>query len=72
MARPPSSGGDVLLYFLAIFLPPVPVFIKSGCGADTLINILLWILGWIPGVIHAWWVISRHERPAGAPIGRHY
>ena len=23
---------------------------------DLLINILLWILGWIPGVLHAWWV----------------
>ena len=28
-----------------------------GCGADILINIFLWILGWIPGVIHAWWVL---------------
>lgn len=36
----------------------------TGCGlltwgllrADFWINILLWILGWIPGVLHAWYV----------------
>ncbi|OCF61185.1 hypothetical protein L486_00830 [Kwoniella mangroviensis CBS 10435] len=49
MAGPPSSTGDVFLYFLAIFLPPVAVFFKRGCSADVLINCLLWILGWIPG-----------------------
>ncbi|KAF9648366.1 hypothetical protein BDM02DRAFT_3096672 [Thelephora ganbajun] len=44
-----SSNSDVLLYFLAIFIPPLPVSRKDFC-----INILLWILGWIPGVIHSW------------------
>ncbi|EOD45387.1 putative stress response rci protein [Neofusicoccum parvum] len=62
--RPPSSTSDVLLYFLALFVPPVPVFIKRGCGADFLINICLSILGWIPGVIHAFWIVSKTERPA--------
>lgn len=46
-----TSQGDVLLYFLAIFVPPASVMIKRGCGADVLINVGLWILGWIPGVI---------------------
>lgn len=36
----------------------VGVFLKRGCGADILINILLCILGWLPGVIHAWWIIG--------------
>ncbi|KAI0284645.1 hypothetical protein BGY98DRAFT_947922, partial [Russula aff. rugulosa BPL654] len=25
-------------------------------GSDVWINIALWILGWIPGVIHAWYL----------------
>lgn len=54
MARTQSSGSDIFLYFLAIFIPPASVGIKRGCGADILINICLWILAWIPGVIHAW------------------
>ncbi|KAF3038286.1 plasma membrane proteolipid Pmp3 [Didymella heteroderae] len=46
----PSSTSDVCLYFIAIFLPFLPVLIRRGCGADLLINICLDILGWIPGV----------------------
>ncbi|KAI0071120.1 UPF0057-domain-containing protein [Panus rudis PR-1116 ss-1] len=56
-----SPFHDVCLYFLALFLPPLAVFFKRGFLADFWINILLSILGWIPGVLHAWWVISRSE-----------
>ncbi|EKM56903.1 uncharacterized protein PHACADRAFT_194476 [Phanerochaete carnosa HHB-10118-sp] len=62
-----SPTSDVLLYFLAIIIPPLPVFFKRGLTAgESLesyfwINILLWILGWIPGIIHAWYIISRSE-----------
>jgi len=56
-----SSNYDVLLYFVALFVPPVPVLLKRGPGADFCINILLWIFGWIPGVIHAWYIISKSE-----------
>lgn len=37
------------LYFIALFLPFLPVLIRRGCGADLLINVCLDILGWIPG-----------------------
>jgi len=40
---------DVLLIILAIFLPPVPVLIRTGCSGQFLLNILLTLLGWIPG-----------------------
>ncbi|KAJ7603576.1 UPF0057-domain-containing protein [Roridomyces roridus] len=56
-----SSTGNVCLYFLAIFLPPVAVLMKRGLLADFWINLCLTILGWIPGMIHAWWIISQHE-----------
>jgi len=61
MTKVVSSNGDVFLYFLAILLPPVSVFLKRGCAADFWINVLLCILGWIPGVIHAWYIISKSE-----------
>jgi len=56
-----SSNSNVLLYLLAIFLPPLSVFLKTGCGADFLVNIGLSILGWIPGVIHAWWIVGKND-----------
>lgn len=49
----------VLLIILAIFLPPVAVFLKKGVGKDLLINILLCLLVFIPGVIHALWVTTK-------------
>jgi len=51
---------SILDIILAIFLPPVAVFLKKGAGKDLLINILLWIflLG-IGGVIHAFLVLSK-------------
>lgn len=63
LTRPQS---DVLLYFLAFFIPPIAVFLKTGCDSNFIINICLTILGWIPGVLHAWWVISKYEKPAHA------
>ncbi|KAJ6590714.1 hypothetical protein DFH09DRAFT_210012 [Mycena vulgaris] len=61
MAENVSSTWNVLLYLLAIVLPPVSVFFKRGLLADFWINVCLTILGWIPGVLHAWWIISKHE-----------
>lgn len=46
----------------AIFLPPLGVFLTVGVGSALLINVLLTLLGWLPGVIHALWIISK--RPA--------
>lgn len=48
-----------LLILLAILLPPIAVFMKSGAGKDLLINILLCILFYVPGIIHALWVVSK-------------
>lgn len=42
---------------IAIFLPPLAVLLRRGCSGSFLLNILLTILGWLPGVIHAWIVI---------------
>ena len=38
---------------LALFLPPVAVFLAKGLGKTFWLNVLLTLLGGIPGVIHA-------------------
>ncbi|KAF2436904.1 UPF0057-domain-containing protein, partial [Tothia fuscella] len=48
--------GAIFLVIITIFFPPVGTFLVAGCGADLLINILLTILGYFPGHIHAFWV----------------
>ncbi|KAL8997610.1 MAG: hypothetical protein Q9169_003157 [Polycauliona sp. 2 TL-2023] len=64
---------DILLGVLAIIFPPIAVWIKSGlCTVDSLINILLCMLGYIPGLLHAWYIIAKYpEDSSGAyePFG---
>lgn len=65
---------NVLKVVLAIVFPPLGVFLETGCSVDLLINIVLTLLGYIPGIrstfriyinwnigiIHALYVIARH------------
>lgn len=50
---------DIVRLILAILLPPLGVFLQVGIGMHFWINILLTILGYIPGIIHAVWIIAR-------------
>ncbi|MBB1319333.1 YqaE/Pmp3 family membrane protein [Shewanella sp. SR43-4] len=49
----------LLLVIIAILLPPVAVLLKKGMGKDLLINILLCIFFFVPGLIHALWVVLQ-------------
>lgn len=43
----------MLTIILNILLPPLAVYLNHGVGTTLLISILLTIIGWLPGVIHA-------------------
>jgi len=53
------KASDVLLILVAILFPPAAAAFITGCSCDLLINILLTILGYIPGHIHAFWLIYK-------------
>ncbi|MBQ76494.1 MAG: YqaE/Pmp3 family membrane protein [Gammaproteobacteria bacterium] len=46
-------------YIVAIFLPPLAVFL-CGKPFQGIISIFLTLLFWIPGVIHALFVVHNH------------
>ncbi|QDV75608.1 YqaE/Pmp3 family membrane protein [Botrimarina mediterranea] len=48
---------DPIKILLAIFIPPLGVALEVGLGKHFWINLILTLLGYIPGVIHAAWVI---------------
>lgn len=52
---------DIIRVILAIILPPVGVLLTVGLGLQFWINIVLTLLGYIPGIIHAIWVIARRR-----------
>jgi uncharacterized membrane protein YqaE (UPF0057 family) len=51
---------DIIRIIIAIFLPPVAVFTQVGLGKHFWINCLLTLCGWLPGVIHALYVIGKY------------
>ncbi|AFY44672.1 YqaE/Pmp3 family membrane protein [Nostoc sp. PCC 7107] len=50
---------DLVRILAAIFIPPLGVFLQVGLGKDFWINILLTFLGYVPGIVHAVWIIAR-------------
>ncbi|KAI9635384.1 uncharacterized protein MKK02DRAFT_44071 [Dioszegia hungarica] len=64
-------GLDIVLYIIAFFVPPASVVVKRGCGGQFWLNILLTLLGGIPGLIHAIYIVAvtpgtySRDRPVG-------
>ncbi len=47
----------LLLIIIAILLPPLAVGLKAGIGGAFILNLILTLLFWLPGVLHALYVI---------------
>ncbi|MFO7788319.1 YqaE/Pmp3 family membrane protein [Vreelandella utahensis] len=50
---------DVVRLILSILLPPLGVFFQVGIGLQFWINIVLTLFGYLPGIIHAVYIIAR-------------
>jgi uncharacterized membrane protein YqaE (UPF0057 family) len=48
-----------VLYILAVIIPPVAVGIFTDWGKPTLWNLLFTLLFWVPGIIHAFYILLR-------------
>lgn len=48
---------DIVRIIIAIFLPPLGVFLQVGLGGQFWLNVLLTLLGYIPGIVHALYII---------------
>jgi len=57
MANPDSN--TLLLVIIAILLPPLAVGLKVGLGGHLVLSIILTILFWLPGILHALWVVLK-------------
>ncbi|NKC00189.1 MAG: YqaE/Pmp3 family membrane protein [Pseudomonadales bacterium] len=50
---------DIIRVILSIILPPLGVFLQVGIGLHFWINIVLTLMGYIPGIVHAIWIIAK-------------
>lgn len=58
---------DLLRILLSILLPPLGVFLQVGLGLHFRLNIVLTLLGYIPGLVHAIWIIAT-VGPESRPV----
>jgi uncharacterized membrane protein YqaE (UPF0057 family) len=49
-----------MLFFLCVVLPPLAVLLTGRIGSF-LLSLVLTLLGWFPGVIHAFFVVSDYK-----------
>ncbi len=49
----------IVLIIIAILLPPLAVALDKGIGKDFVINIILWLLFYVPGLVHALWLLLK-------------
>ena len=48
----------VILIIIALFLPPLAVFMKHGLNRDFWINVILCLFGFFPGMVHALYIVT--------------
>ncbi len=56
---------DIIRIVLALFLPPVAAFLTVGLGLQFWLNLVLTLLFFVPGMIHALWLVVRRGRRQG-------
>ena len=54
-----GMDNKLVLIIIALLLPPLAVFMKSGAGKDLVINILLCFVFWVPAIVHSLWVVAQ-------------
>jgi uncharacterized membrane protein YqaE (UPF0057 family) len=57
---------DFIRIVFSVLLPPVGVFLQVGLGLHFWLSILLTLCGYIPGLVHAIWIIARTPQQAVA------
>jgi uncharacterized membrane protein YqaE (UPF0057 family) len=50
---------DVFRLVCAVLFPPLGVFLQTGLSSQLLLNVFLTLLGYIPGIVHAVWIIAK-------------
>jgi uncharacterized membrane protein YqaE (UPF0057 family) len=54
-----ETMADFIRIIFSILLPPVGVFFQVGLGLHFWLSIVLTLCGYIPGLVHAIWIIAR-------------
>jgi uncharacterized membrane protein YqaE (UPF0057 family) len=53
---------DILRIIIAIFIPPLAAFLTVGIGLHFWLNLILTLIFFVPGMIHALWLVVKNNR----------
>jgi uncharacterized membrane protein YqaE (UPF0057 family) len=53
---------NLIKVILSVIIPPLGVFLQVGIGKQFWINVILTLLGYIPGLVHAIWIIATRSK----------
>ncbi len=53
---------NIVNLILAILLPPLGAFLQVGLTKHFWINLVLCLFGWLPGIIHAVWLVATQQK----------
>jgi uncharacterized membrane protein YqaE (UPF0057 family) len=56
-----STAKLILKIIVAFLLPPAAAFWQVRLSLHFWINIVLWLIAWLPGIAHAIWLILREK-----------
>ncbi|MBY0354841.1 MAG: YqaE/Pmp3 family membrane protein [Rickettsiales bacterium] len=54
---------DIIKLLAAIFLPPLGVYLQVGLTTQFWVNCILTLFGYVPGIIHAVYIIATRSDP---------
>ena len=54
-----ESTNKLLLCIIAFLLPPLAAGLKEGVGGSLILSIVLTLLFWLPGFLHALYVVLK-------------
>ena len=57
----PGATMTLLRILLCLLLPPLAVFLTVGIKLHFWLNIVLTLLGGVPGMVHALWVVAKNS-----------
>lgn len=59
MADNTLQNNTLVLVILSILIPPLGVGLKAGIGGALILNIILTVIFYVPGLIHALYIVLK-------------
>ncbi|RVV98945.1 YqaE/Pmp3 family membrane protein [Mesobaculum littorinae] len=50
---------DLIRIIIAVFVPPLGVFLQEGLGKQFWLNLILTLCFFVPGLVHAVYIIAK-------------